>query len=43
MIPVSTLLLNRLLRSATALGAIALVIAALLEWGLIAVDQTALT
>lgn len=38
MIPVGALLLSRLLRSASAVGAIALVIACLLEWGFITAD-----
>jgi hypothetical protein len=43
MIPVSALLLSRLLRSASAVGAIALVIACLLEWGLITADPARLS
>ena len=43
MIPVSALLLSRLLRSASAVGAIALVIASLLEWVLITADPSRLS
>ncbi len=43
MIPFSALLLSRLLRSASALGLIALLIACLLEWGLITADPARLS
>jgi hypothetical protein len=43
MIPVTALLLSRLLRSASAVGAIALVIASLIEWGLITADPARLS
>ncbi len=43
MIPVTAVLLSRLLRSVSAVGAIALVIASLLEWGLITADPARLS
>jgi hypothetical protein len=43
MIPVTAVLLSRLLRSVSGVGAIALVIASLLEWGLITADPARLS
>jgi len=43
MIPFRTLLLHRLMRSAWTVGAIALVTASLLEWGLIVADPARLS
>jgi hypothetical protein len=43
MIPVRFLMLARLMRSAWAVGAIALVTASLLEWGLIVADPARLS
>ncbi|WP_254996379.1 hypothetical protein [Cyanobium sp. Aljojuca 7D2] len=43
MIPVRFLMLSRLMRSAWAVGAIAMVTALLLEWGLIVADTTSVS
>ena len=43
MIPVRFLMLSRLMRSAWTVGAIAMVTALLLEWGLIVADTTSVS
>ncbi|WP_255001724.1 MULTISPECIES: hypothetical protein [Synechococcales] len=43
MIPVRFLMLSRLMRSAWTVGAIAMVTALLLEWGLVVADTTSVS